>query len=357
MERIGLLVIEADPLRREGLVSCLSHEKDITVVGAGDDLIEGLGRIRAGAPPDVVVINADHPDMQTPRMWALLRLTPPHSRILATTAGSDVSLVELLITVGVTVLWRAQSRAGELADGVRMAGMGQLHCDLELLHAFRTALAGIATTWTTPDLVPLARYPRDVAPSSAPARLTLRERQVLALLCAGKRNAEVAHVLGISDRTAAYHVGSILRKLRVSSRLQLALQFRADPTCSSRRSSRPPRRNTRVDLALYTVTPLRSLCHAWTGCSSVPVETEGKRLCTLSEAGHAIVILPSCSSSLLSLPPQLASRPHRSIHKTRTLDHRRPVRGSPQVLFCSMQVVSGNAVPTSRPASTRCTKP
>jgi hypothetical protein len=78
--------------------------------------------------------------MQTPRMWALLRLTPPHSRILATTAGSDVSLVELLITVGVTVLWRAQSRAGELADGVRMAGMGQLHYDLELLHAFRTAL-------------------------------------------------------------------------------------------------------------------------------------------------------------------------------------------------------------------------
>jgi len=139
--------------------------------------------------------------------------------------------------------------------------------------------------------------------------------------------------------------------------LQLSLQFRADPTCSSRRSSRPPRRNTRVDLALYTVTPLRSLCHAWTGCSSVPVETEEKRLCPLSEAGHAIVILPSCSSSLLSLPPQLASRPHRSIHKTRTLDHRRPVRGSPQVLFCSMQVVSGNAVPTSRPASTRCTKP
>jgi len=55
------------------------------------------------------------------------------------------------------------------------------------------------------------------------AGLTLRERDVLRLVAAGKANKEIASELGISLRTARTHVSSLLGKLRLRSRTQLAL--------------------------------------------------------------------------------------------------------------------------------------
>jgi DNA-binding NarL/FixJ family response regulator len=45
---------------------------------------------------------------------------------------------------------------------------------------------------------------------------------VLALVAAGRSNAEIAHDLVISTKTAAVHVSHILRKMGVSSRTQAA---------------------------------------------------------------------------------------------------------------------------------------
>jgi DNA-binding CsgD family transcriptional regulator len=62
------------------------------------------------------------------------------------------------------------------------------------------------------------------SPVAAPSRddaaglLTLRERQVLALVARGNSNADVARDLGVSVHTARSHVASILSKLGVGSR-------------------------------------------------------------------------------------------------------------------------------------------
>ena len=51
-----------------------------------------------------------------------------------------------------------------------------------------------------------------------PAGLTVRELDVLALLCDGLRNAEIARRLVVSDKTVDHHVSAILRKLDVHTR-------------------------------------------------------------------------------------------------------------------------------------------
>ena len=51
--------------------------------------------------------------------------------------------------------------------------------------------------------------------------LSLREREVLRLIAAGHSNAEIAHVLFISPRTASVHAGHILRKLGLTTRAEL----------------------------------------------------------------------------------------------------------------------------------------
>jgi len=58
------------------------------------------------------------------------------------------------------------------------------------------------------------------APSPHPAGLTAREGEVLLLLAAGMRNAEIAAHLVVSPRTVDHHVSAVLRKLKVSTRSQ-----------------------------------------------------------------------------------------------------------------------------------------
>jgi DNA-binding CsgD family transcriptional regulator len=50
--------------------------------------------------------------------------------------------------------------------------------------------------------------------------LTLREEEVLRLMSDGLRNKEIAARLGISERTATFHVGNVLSKLGADGRVE-----------------------------------------------------------------------------------------------------------------------------------------
>ena len=52
--------------------------------------------------------------------------------------------------------------------------------------------------------------------------LTQREREVLAMVAAGRTNPEIAKALFISPKTASVHVSNILAKLGVTSRVEAA---------------------------------------------------------------------------------------------------------------------------------------
>jgi DNA-binding NarL/FixJ family response regulator len=56
--------------------------------------------------------------------------------------------------------------------------------------------------------------------------LTDRERDVLGLIAAGKRNSEIAGALGLSDKTVRNHVSNVLLKLQVPDRTAAALRAR-----------------------------------------------------------------------------------------------------------------------------------
>jgi DNA-binding NarL/FixJ family response regulator len=56
--------------------------------------------------------------------------------------------------------------------------------------------------------------------------LSPREREVLALLGKGLSNRQISQLLGVTERTTKAHVGNILSKLRLESRLQAGLLAR-----------------------------------------------------------------------------------------------------------------------------------
>lgn len=75
----------------------------------------------------------------------------------------------------------------------------------------------------TPPEATLARMTQE------PGNLTPREREVLALLAAGRTNGEISRELGISFPTAKAHVSSILTKLNAESREAAVAAWQTGP--------------------------------------------------------------------------------------------------------------------------------
>lgn len=70
--------------------------------------------------------------------------------------------------------------------------------------------------------MPLDDAAPQAAEPEAPFGLTEREREVLALVAAGRSNGQIASALYISPKTASVHVSNILTKLGVSGRVAAA---------------------------------------------------------------------------------------------------------------------------------------
>jgi DNA-binding NarL/FixJ family response regulator len=66
--------------------------------------------------------------------------------------------------------------------------------------------------------------------------LTMRESEVLKWVSEGKRDSEIATVLGVSVRTINKHVQSILSKLKVETRTAAALHLVRHPVTPPSRS-------------------------------------------------------------------------------------------------------------------------
>jgi DNA-binding NarL/FixJ family response regulator len=67
----------------------------------------------------------------------------------------------------------------------------------------------------------IPRGPR-TATRAAPAGLTAREQEVLALLSQGLPDKDISRQLFISERTVGHHVSAVLSKIGVSSRAAAA---------------------------------------------------------------------------------------------------------------------------------------
>jgi len=124
---------------------------------------------------------------------------------------------------GAAAAWERLGRPFDQARALRLAG------SVEQLEQARAIFARLGAAHelalTEAELrragVRIARGPRR-STRQAPGGLTRRELEVARLLADGLTNADVARELVISERTAAHHVGSILSKLGLTSRAQVA---------------------------------------------------------------------------------------------------------------------------------------
>jgi DNA-binding NarL/FixJ family response regulator len=151
--------------------------------------------------PDVVLVNAELPDLDGLRTAEMIRAGTPSTRVILMTAKRDDTLSIAAIEAGCAGVLDKSRAWVELVSAVRAAYHGETIISQE-------ELQGVLTTL------------RLGGPEGHSTRLTDREQEVLACLREGLSNAMVAERLGVSPNTVRNHVQRILYKLNVHSKLE-----------------------------------------------------------------------------------------------------------------------------------------
>ena len=129
------------------------------------------------------------------------------------------------------VLQRALERLKQAAqllsdrpDAVRELGVAQRLIEAAMHAARVESLDTFNVGGDAPHVIdaPHRSTPRDDLLPMPP--LTLREEEALKLMAEGLRNKEIAARLGITERTATFHVGNVLSKLGADGRVE-AIHF------------------------------------------------------------------------------------------------------------------------------------
>jgi len=215
---IRVLVVDDHPVVREGLVTVLSDEPDVQIVGSAASAEEALP-LAAHERPDVILLDlelagasptsapARAPGSSAPLdgVEAIPRLAEasPHTRVIVFTAYDTDERVFGAIRAGARGYLLKGASVPEIAQAIRV------------VHAGGSALEPRVAA----KLMAEVRTPRSAAPL-----LTAREQEVLRLVAQGLPNKQIARQLSISERTVKFHLTSVLRKLDADNRAQAVAQ-------------------------------------------------------------------------------------------------------------------------------------
>jgi DNA-binding NarL/FixJ family response regulator len=193
---IRLLVVEDHRVVREGLVTLIERQPDMTVVGEARTGAEAVETYRK-ARPSVVLMDLSLPGTDGfEATREILALDPDAGVVVLTAHEGDESVYRALEAGAKGYLWKGAGRE-------------------DLLQAIRAVAAG--RRWIAPGvssrLVEL--LPR--------VDLTPRERAVLQRMALGESNREIGNALGIAESTVKVHASAILSRLGARDRTEAVM--------------------------------------------------------------------------------------------------------------------------------------
>lgn len=200
-ETIRVLLADDHPLVRAGLRTVLAGAPDVTLVGEATDGDQAQ-RLCREYQPNVLLLDLKMPGPPPAETVAAVRDCCPATRVLVLSAYADTSYVRDMAAVNVAGYVLKDEPPRAVIAAVR-----------------RVARGGV--WFSQPILEKLARLQADTATTAA--ALTRREREVLGQIAAGRSNAEIARVLGVTQKTVETHATHLFGKLGVGSRTEAAL--------------------------------------------------------------------------------------------------------------------------------------
>ena len=179
--------------------------EEFRIVGSAYDVDTAIAEIR-GLNPDVALVDVHMPDGGGVAVIEGVVATSPDVKFLALSVSDQAEDVIAMIRAGARGYVTKTIEPAELADAVRRIDAGDAVFSPRLAGFVLDAFAGAIPSDDDPEL--------DL--------LTSREKDVLRLIARGYAYKQVARKLSISIKTVETHVSSVLRKLQLSNRHELA---------------------------------------------------------------------------------------------------------------------------------------
>ncbi|AOJ68336.1 MULTISPECIES: response regulator [Burkholderia] len=215
---IRVLLIDDHTLFRSGVKLLLQRQPDFEVVDEASDGVEGVKRAKRHQP-DVILLDLNMPGLSGLETLQLLVQDVPSAHVVILTVSEDAEELTTALRDGACGFLVKNIDAETLVAGIRKAAAG------EPVIAESMTAKWIASL-RAPQ--PAARPAPAAAPAAAhasvdPDQLTPREHDIVRALARGTSNKEIAREFDVAESTVKIHVQNILKKLNLTSRVQIAV--------------------------------------------------------------------------------------------------------------------------------------
>jgi DNA-binding NarL/FixJ family response regulator len=197
---IRVAVVESDPLRFVGLRAICETEPEFELLSTS---LADFGQLQHLN----LVLLEDRSGQNLYDVVASMKAMRPTLRIIVTGLGMSDESVLKAIAAGAKGYVDEAGSPNEFIEALRIVNEGSVWASRRVLSTF---------------IERVSASPARIS-SAGRSTFTQREKEVLAMLVAGRSNKEIGVALSIEERTVKAHVGKLLRKVGVPNRIALSV--------------------------------------------------------------------------------------------------------------------------------------
>jgi two-component system nitrate/nitrite response regulator NarL len=206
MDKVRLAIVDDHSIFREGLLSVLSTEPDLEIVGQGANAEDAV-RLARELLPDIIFLDISMPGGGLNAAQAIIENYPVVKIIILTGSEGEQHVMTALKTGARAYVLKGVA-ARELVNILHTVQSGEVYVTPSLA-------ANLLSEMTTGS---------HNEPSEGPfEKLTEREHEILTLIAAGTSNKEIGLQLHLTEKTVKHYVTNIFQKLQVHNRVQAAI--------------------------------------------------------------------------------------------------------------------------------------
>lgn len=204
MTKLRVMLADDHETVREGLKLLVNGQDDMEVIGEAGDGLEAVEHARA-LLPDVLVMDISMPRLNGLKATEKLKEVCPQVKVLTLSRHADDGYIQQLLRAGASGYVLKQSASSELIHAIRAVAAGGKYLDPKLAAKIMDTFSGRAGA--------LRGEPK--------SSLSDRETEVLRHIALGYSNKEIAARLSLSVKTIEVHKANAMRKLNITSRIDL----------------------------------------------------------------------------------------------------------------------------------------
>ena len=205
---IRILLVDDHQIFLTGLRLLIEKEPDMIVVGTASNRAEALALMQEH--PDIVLLDLDLGNESGIDFLPQLIEPEEPPRVIIVTGVPDPELHLRAVRLGALGVVLKLDSAGSLVKAIRKVHGGEMWLNRPMISTVMTELIH-------------ARAKKMDSEALKIAELTVREREVIALVAEGMRNKQIGERLFISEKTVRHYLTSVFDKLGVADRLALMI--------------------------------------------------------------------------------------------------------------------------------------